>query len=276
MHKTPKEPTRLLIVTDNLHYGGGSTKLSVQLALALKKLYPYDIHFAYLEGKKIEKTLTMPLSLIPQLEQAHIPHKCLKSPVDIKKNCRLHHYYNTIQTTVQLTGVVKRFRPHILHSHSPGAALHSSLVPISPLMHIEGIHGKNISPTFQGMREYLWRKWMQWRIHHHIPVSQRFSRYWQKKYQVPSKSVTYIPNCIADIFFDAPKARTLPPKNAPIRIGVAGRLELRQKRQDVAIQACDILHQKGIHVTLSLAGGGEDEEKIREIAGAYPQIKSTL
>ena len=48
---------------------------------------------------------------------------------------------------------------------------------------------------------------------------------------------------------------------------------LRHKRQDLAIQACDILHQKGIRATLSLAGGGGDEEKIREIAGAYPQTK---
>ena len=43
------------------------------------------------------------------------------------------------------------------------------------------------------------------------------------------------------------------------------------KRQDLAIQACDYTsHQKGIRVTLSLAGDGKDEEKIREIAGAYP------
>ena len=131
----------------------------------------------------------MALPLIPQLDQAHISHKHLKSRVDIKKNRLFHHYYNTIQTAVRLTRIVKRFRPHILHSHSPGAAMHSSLVPISPLIHIEGIHGKNLSPTFHGMREYLWRKWIQWRIHHHVTVSQHFSRDWQKKYQIPSKSV---------------------------------------------------------------------------------------
>ena len=184
MHKTPKEPTRLLMVTASLYHGGGAVKLAGQLALALKKWFPYDIHIAYLEGKNIEKTLPkgkMPLSLIPQLEQAHISHKCLKSRTDIKKNRRFHHYYNTIQTSVQLTRVVQRFRPHILHSHSRGAAMHSSLVPISPLMHIQNINGAFEAPVLYGMREYLWRKWMQWRIHHSITVSQRFYRYWQEK-----------------------------------------------------------------------------------------------
>ena len=151
--------------------------------------------------------------------------------------------------------------------------MHSSLVPIFPLMHIRSIHAAFEGPRYRGSREYLWIKWMQWRTNHHIPVSQRFSRYWQKKYHLPSKSVTCIPNCIADIFFEAPKVRTLPSKNDPIRIGVAGRFVLRHKRQNLAIQTCDILHQKGIQATLSLAGGGREEEKIREIAGAYPNAK---
>ena len=277
MHNTPKKATRLLMVASALYYGGGAEKLVVQLALSLKKLYPYDIHIAYLEGGKIEKNLfegKLPLPLIPQLEQAHIPHSWLKKKRDIPpKNHKFHHIYNLLQTSLRLTRVVKHFRPHILHSHSREATMHSSLVPISPLLHIGGINGKRQQPTFHGMREYLWRKWMQWRIHQHVTVSQRLSHYWQEKYYLSSSLITVIPPPIADIFFDAPQARTLPSKNTPIRIGIAGRLAINHKRQDLAIQACDILHQKGIQATLSIAGGGGDEEKIREIAGAYPKAK---
>ena len=202
----PEKPTRLLMVLSSLYYGGGAEKLVVQLALSLKKLYPYDIHIAYLEGGKTEKNLSegkMPLPLIPQLDKAHIPHSWLKQKRDIPpKNHKFQHIYNLIQTSLRLTRVVKHFRPHILHSHSREATMHSCLVPISPLMHLGSIHGKNQPPTFYGMREYLWRKWMQWRINQHVTVSQRLSHYWQEKYHLSSSLITVIPPLISDIFFD--------------------------------------------------------------------------
>ena len=106
------------MVLPSLYYGGGGEKLAVQLALSLKKLYPYDIHIAYLEGGKTEKNLMkgqMPLQVIPQLEQAHISHSWLKQKRDIPpKNHKFHHIYNLLQTSLRLTRVIKRFRPHIL------------------------------------------------------------------------------------------------------------------------------------------------------------------
>ena len=222
--------------------------------------------------KQWEKS-SLPMPLISKLEQADIAHSWIKSRAHIKKNRKFQHYCNIIQSSIRLKKVVKRFQPHIIHSHCLDPDIYVSLMPVSKIAHVRTIHGAKQYPNFGRIRGYILDKWVQWRTRQNIIVSQGIIRLWQKKYQLPAKRMTYIPNCIADIFFDSPKARTLPSKTSPIRIGVAGRLELIPKRQDLAIQACDILHQKGIHVTLSLAGGGKDEEKIREIAEAYPQTK---
>jgi len=98
MHNTPKEPTRLLMIVYSLRFGGGAEKLAVQLALSLKKGFPYDIHMAYLYGgesdmKRWEKRIPMPL--IAKLEQAHIAHSWINHEEILRKSpisALLQHY----------------------------------------------------------------------------------------------------------------------------------------------------------------------------------------
>ena len=287
MHNTPKKPTRLLVLIPNLRFGGGAEKLAMQLALQLKKLYPYDIHIAYLYGGKEEMTLykdRIPLHFEKALENAHISHSWLKkyptislprssSPKDTPARRWIKKWRSILHGMRLLRKLVRDFSPHIIHSHCLPPDAYASLLSTAKIAHVRTIHGLKQYPDYGRIRGYLLDKWVQSRTRQNIGVSQGIIRFWQKKYHLPSKRITYIPNCISNIFFDAPKIRSLPPKTAPIHIGVAGRLLLKVKRQDLAIQACDILHQKGIRTTLSLAGSGPDEAKIREIAGAYPQAK---
>ena len=257
----------------------------MQLALRLKKLYRYDIHIAYLYGGKEEMTLykdRIPLHFEKALENAHISHSWLKKYPTIPLPRSSSHtptrrwikkWRSILHGMLLLRKLTRDFSPHIIHSHCLPPDAYASLLSTTKIAHVRTIHGLKQYPDYGRIRGYLLDKWVQSRTMQNIIVSQGIIRLWQKKYHLPSKRMTYIPNCISNIFFDSPKIRSLPPKTAPIRIGVAGRLLLKVKRQDLAIQACDILHQKGIRATLSLAGGGGDEEKIREIAGAYPQTK---
>lgn len=52
-----------------------------------------------------------------------------------------------------------------------------------------------------------------------------------------------------------------------------GRLELKQKRQDVMIDAFNILSQKYSDFKLEIYGDGEDEEKVKQLAASNPNIR---
>lgn len=120
---------------------------------------------------------------------------------------------------------------------------------------------------------YVSRQFWQRELDMVAGVSLKICRTMNYQYKIPREKIYYRENFISD---GEKYHRTYAQQNHPVRIGYAARLVAYQKKAEALPLLVDILEEKGIAYTLSIAGTGECYEMLEQyisVEGLEDRVK---
>lgn len=181
------------------------------------------------------------------------------------------------KTIWSLTGEIRRFRPHLLHTHNLGPLIYGSLATAFgrtvPILH--GEHSQ-LSPEDLGPRRLAERRIFFRSARQVHTVSQNLVQ------QLLAQKLGLTPDRIQAVVNGVDTARFLPAASGPARrplnippdapvIGIVGRFG-PHKRHDLLIQAFEAIRARGspAHL-LVIGGGGPEEERVRRLSQTSPE-----
>ena len=259
---------RVLFVINSLDAVGGAEKVAVTLAAALKQIYSYEIHIAYICEEKsashpqVHQAVYLPLKA--QLEAQKIQYTWLgKRPGSGWRGAR--QVYKCLQEVTQ------KFKPDIVHSH----CFHPDMYSYLQKGKHQRIRTLHLDLYYRNKRtDILIEKVMQKSFVQNIFLCPSLLKYWKDTHQISPDRCTEIPNPVSDCFFTNVSARVTAPR-PPYKVGIVGRLT-KQKGHMYAIQALAKLAEEGLRTKLYIVGGGALYEKLRAIAKQHTNLEITF
>ena len=238
---------KILFMTTRLDYSGAPKMMAwVANQMAEKG---YDVHFVTFYSEEQARLLHEKIS-VTTLKVRQSSSRFVRNTVGMVKNLFTLHK------------TVRRIQPDVVVSFLDSMGY--TYLPVGRLLtKAKFIVSERSDPYTRHGTAWAVRKFLMKFAHGTVFQTQGAQSYFEKQKQIYDRSVV-IPNpVVLSDHILAMRQRIPSFEQRDKRIVTVGRLSLRQKRQDVLLDAFCIFHEKHPEYELVIYGGGSDEEKIR-------------